>query len=181
LRSSSDNLVEPSSPVSRPSDSCTTRLIPVISCSISATLVSNLESEGLETGEEGSTRLSELDLKTVSLPTRHPVSPLEDGERRRGSNILSSVGNVGRSFSSGLVSAPRRVGSFAGGLYRPKDKEGGEEEKVLLSLTPHHHRRSCHSATLFPPLHPPCLSACTVQRQGGWRGGKSVAEWQDRR
>jgi hypothetical protein len=91
------------------------------------------ESEGLETGEEGSTRLSELDLKTVSLPTRHPVSPLEDGERRRGSNILSSVGNVGRSFSSGLVSAPRRVGSFAGGLYRPKDKEGGEEEKVLLN------------------------------------------------
>lgn len=32
-------------------------------------------------------------------------------------------------------------------------------------LTPHHHRRSCHSATLFPPLHPPCLSACTVRPQ----------------
>ena len=77
------------------------------------------ESEGMDTGEEGSTKWADVDLKTVSLPRRFPTSPVEGEERPKASRILS---NVGRSFSSNIIGAPRRVGSFAGSLYRPKDR-----------------------------------------------------------
>jgi hypothetical protein len=77
------------------------------------------ESEGMDTGEEGSAKWADIDLKTVSLPSRFPTSPMESEDRPKASRILS---NVGRSFSSNIIGAPRRVGSFAGNLYRPKDK-----------------------------------------------------------
>jgi len=87
------------------------------------------ENEGLDIGEDELTKWSDIELRTVSLPTRHPISPVEIDEKRRGSQILAIVG---RSFSSGIVGAPRRVGSFAGGLYR-KDKKDirdtGDAEK----------------------------------------------------
>ncbi|WVQ95587.1 hypothetical protein IAU59_002684 [Kwoniella sp. CBS 9459] len=38
--------------------------------------------------------------------------------RRRTSNMLSSVGSVGRSFSSSVIGAPRKVSGLATGLYR---------------------------------------------------------------
>ncbi|WVF68027.1 hypothetical protein IAT40_002789 [Kwoniella sp. CBS 6097] len=38
--------------------------------------------------------------------------------RRRTSNMLSSVGSVGRSFSSSVIGAPRKVSGLASGLYR---------------------------------------------------------------
>jgi hypothetical protein len=78
------------------------------------------ESEGLDTGEEGSTKWADIDLKTVSLPSRFPTTAVDGEEPRKASHILS---NVGRSFSSNIIGAPRRVGSFAGSLYRPKDKK----------------------------------------------------------
>ena len=78
------------------------------------------ENQGLDIGEEGLTKWSDIELRTVTLPSRHPTGPVEVDERRRGSQILASVG---RSFSSGIVGAPRRVGSFAGGLYRKDKKE----------------------------------------------------------
>lgn len=85
------------------------------------------ESEGLEIDE--TTKWADLELRTVAVPTRHPASPV-DGDRK-GSRILSNVGSVGRSFSSSVIGAPRRMGSFAGGLYKPKDKE--EEERSPLN------------------------------------------------
>lgn len=52
-------------------------------------------------------------------------------------SIFSSVGQVGRSFSSGVVGAasgvagaPRRVSDLAGGLYRPKPRATPEEQPL---------------------------------------------------
>ena len=70
-----------------------------------------------------------IEYRTITPPSRRsfPSSPssfleqrspaLGFDPRRRTSNIMSSVGNVGRSFSASLVGAPKRMGSFAGGLY----------------------------------------------------------------
>jgi hypothetical protein len=56
--------------------------------------------------------------------------------------MFGGESNVGRSFSASVISAPRKVGGFAGGLYRPKkksqnqgqakDKEKGAEEQSLI-------------------------------------------------
>lgn len=97
-------------------------------------------------------------LKTISLQPRHPsplptplVSPLDDltthfsftpdgsstpdgvERKRRTASMLSSVGNVGRSFSAGVMGAPRRVSGLASGLYRApgKDRDEGLKEELL--------------------------------------------------
>lgn len=81
------------------------------------------ESEGLETDE--TTKWADLELRTVTVPSRLPATSVEGS--RKGSRILSNVGNVGKSFSSSVIGAPKRMGSFAGGLYKSKDKtEEGE-------------------------------------------------------
>ncbi|KAK8850404.1 hypothetical protein IAR55_004322 [Kwoniella newhampshirensis] len=59
-----------------------------------------------------------------------------DGKKRIGSttNMLSSVGNVGRSFSASVIGAPRRVTGLATGLYKgPEAKHSSEEEKKGLA------------------------------------------------
>ena len=95
------------------------------------------ELEGMEIeGDETVTQKSpwtNLDLKTVS-PTPQRSFPslswplggerLDVDPRRRTSSIFSSVGDVSRSFSASVIGAPRRVGSFAGGLYRGKSQDG---------------------------------------------------------
>jgi len=71
-----------------------------------------------------------LDLKTVTLTPTTPVP--EDGRRRLGQGMFGGVSSVGRSFSASVISAPRKVGGFAGGLYKPRNKvKLGEEEKLI--------------------------------------------------
>ncbi|WVQ85886.1 hypothetical protein IAT38_008054 [Cryptococcus sp. DSM 104549] len=95
-------------------------------------------------------------LKTVSVHARQPSpipsplispalddlhsphGPLGNGNgdaepRRRTTSMFSSVGNVGRSFSAGVMGAPRRVSGLASGMYRAptptgaKGKENGNK------------------------------------------------------
>ncbi|WVR08464.1 hypothetical protein IAU60_005519 [Kwoniella sp. DSM 27419] len=98
-----------------------------------------------------------LALKTVSAPIRASApwysptssplgSPLSEGlpssssvngipssgldPRRRTSNMLSTVGSVGRSFSNSVIGAPRRVSGLASGLYKgPNGLIRRDEEK----------------------------------------------------
>jgi hypothetical protein len=47
--------------------------------------------------------------------------------------MFGGVSSVGRSLSASVISAPRKVGGFAGGLYKPKTKvSAGEGEKEGL-------------------------------------------------
>ncbi|WWD20586.1 hypothetical protein CI109_105062 [Kwoniella shandongensis] len=48
------------------------------------------------------------------------------------SHMLSSVGNVGRSFSASVIGAPRRVTGMATGLYRGPGATKDEEKKGLV-------------------------------------------------
>jgi len=52
--------------------------------------------------------------------------------------MFGGVSSVGRSLSASVISAPRKVGGFAGGLYKPKKKDvqspgkgEGEEEGMM--------------------------------------------------
>ena len=65
-----------------------------------------------------------LDLKTVTLAPTTPVP--EEGRRRLGQGVCGGVSSVGRSFSASVISAPRKVGGFAGGLYKPRNKKSEE-------------------------------------------------------
>ena len=65
-----------------------------------------------------------LDLKTVTLVPTTPVP--EEGRRRLGQGVFGGVSSVGRSFSASVISAPRKVGGFAGGLYKPRNKKSEE-------------------------------------------------------
>jgi len=65
-----------------------------------------------------------LDLKTVTLAPTTPVP--EEGRRRLGQGVFGGVSSVGRSFSASVISAPRKVGGFAGGLYKPRNKKSEE-------------------------------------------------------
>jgi hypothetical protein len=65
-----------------------------------------------------------LDLKTVTLAPTTPIP--EEGRRRLGQGVFGGVSSVGRSFSASVISAPRKVGGFAGGLYKPKNKKSEE-------------------------------------------------------
>lgn len=65
-----------------------------------------------------------LDLKTVTLAPTTPVP--EGGRRRLGQGVFGGVSSVGRSFSASVISAPRKVGGFAGGLYKPRNKKSEE-------------------------------------------------------
>jgi len=73
-----------------------------------------------------------LDLRTV---TPAPTTPIPEEGRRRlglGQGMFGGVSSVGRSFSASVISAPRKVGGFAGGLYKPRSKaRAGEDEKLL--------------------------------------------------
>jgi hypothetical protein len=79
-----------------------------------------------------------LPLRTITTaPT--PTAPVEEGAgggRRRlglGGGMFGGVSSVGRSLSASVISAPRKVGGFAGGLYKPKTKvSAGEGEKEGL-------------------------------------------------
>ena len=65
-----------------------------------------------------------LDLKTVTLAPTTPIA--EEGRRRLGQGVFGGVSSVGRSFSASVISAPRKVGGFAGGLYKPRNKKSEE-------------------------------------------------------
>jgi hypothetical protein len=65
-----------------------------------------------------------LDLKTVTLAPTTPIP--EEGRRRLGQGVFGGVSSVGRSFSASVISAPRKVGGFAGGLYKPRNKKSEE-------------------------------------------------------
>jgi len=67
---------------------------------------------------------STLDLKTITLAPTTPVP--EEGRRRLGQGVFGGVSSVGRSFSASVISAPRKVGGFAGGLYKPRNKKSEE-------------------------------------------------------
>lgn len=79
-----------------------------------------------------------LALKTVT-PTLRPTVPLllpvsesdDDEEPRRVRGAGSLLSSVGRSFSSGVVGAPRRVSGLAGGLYRPRKEDDKEKEPLV--------------------------------------------------
>lgn len=82
-----------------------------------------------------------LSLKSVDVtPPVTPSPSIEEGRRKLGSGMFGGVSNVGRSFSASVISAPRKVGGFAGGLYRPRrkgqgqgrDEKGKEEEQRLV-------------------------------------------------
>ena len=52
--------------------------------------------------------------------------------------MFGGVSSVGRSLSASVISAPRKVGGFAGGLYKPKKRDvstnnpsRGEEEGLM--------------------------------------------------
>jgi hypothetical protein len=80
-----------------------------------------------------------LSLRTIAPP---PIStPLDEqeGSGRKRLGMFGGVGSVGRSLSASVISAPRKVGGFAGGLYKPKKKSDGhdsrkeqEEEGLML-------------------------------------------------
>ncbi|OWZ55346.1 hypothetical protein C361_00768 [Cryptococcus neoformans Tu259-1] len=120
------------------------------------------EDEGNKKGKGGKDKEDNIwrgvHLKTISLQPRHPsplptplVSPLDDlttqfsftpngsstpdgvEPRRRTASMLSSVGHVGRSFSAGVMGAPRRVSGLASGLYRApgKDRDDKLKEELL--------------------------------------------------
>jgi hypothetical protein len=120
------------------------------------------ELEGMEIAKEDElsrrSPWAELDLKTVSAtrsmfsssplpspfppnsPLNHEKNPMDGlGKRRAVSGLLNGVGSVGRSFSSSVIGAPRRVGTFAGGMVRgaskssAPEKNGHESEKMLGS------------------------------------------------
>ena len=87
------------------------------------------EMEGMDTGDEAApTKWSEVELRTIAVPARSLLGLPEREAQRRGTNLLSGVGNVGRSFSATVLTAPRRVGSFAGGLYRGPQRTPVEDE-----------------------------------------------------
>jgi len=104
------------------------------------------EVEGMEMGEvEDSDELGEkkgkrsiwydLALRTVTIAPPTPILGNSSGDsRRRTTSLLSSVGNVGRSFSSTVVGTPRRaVSGFTGGLYKgKKGKINGKAEEQRL-------------------------------------------------
>ncbi|WRT70544.1 uncharacterized protein IL334_007542 [Kwoniella shivajii] len=81
------------------------------------------------------TRSSILNLSPVNSPLNSPsIDGLPSSASihgngngfdpiRKTSNMFSSVGNVGRSFSSSVIGAPRRVSGLATGLYRPGNKK----------------------------------------------------------
>lgn len=122
--------------------------------------IHELEGMEIEKEDELSRRSpwAELDLKTVSAtrsmfsssplpspfphnsPLNHENNPMDGlGKRRAVSGLLNGVGSVGRSFSSSVIGAPRRVGTFAGGMVRgaskssAPEKNGHESEKMLGS------------------------------------------------
>ncbi|OCF43652.1 hypothetical protein I317_02544 [Kwoniella heveanensis CBS 569] len=72
----------------------------------------------------GSPLLDALANSPASLASPMSASSIGGGfganfdPRRRTSNMLSSVGSVGRSFSSSVIGAPRKVSGLASGLYR---------------------------------------------------------------
>lgn len=82
-----------------------------------------------------------LDLRSIEV-TPPVTPPIEEGRRKLGSGMFGGVSNVGRSFSASVISAPRKVGGFAGGLYRPrkktqssdKDERGGKDKEEEQSL-----------------------------------------------
>jgi hypothetical protein len=84
---------------------------------------------------EGNWADLELLSVTVRIPTVELESPLSpNGGERRGP--MGVMGSMGRSFSSSIVGAPRKVSGFAGGLYRQKEGKEGygmkAEEKRLV-------------------------------------------------
>lgn len=86
---------------------------------------------------------SSLELLSISNPTPRPTPPStpsissfgpgpghgagqggnEDGRKRLGSGMFTGVSSAGRSFSASVISAPKKMGGFAGGLYRPRRKD----------------------------------------------------------
>lgn len=92
-----------------------------------------------EDAEESRSIWTQVKYRTVTPTTPRPFpsfpsfpsSPSfqnhdSDGDpRKRTSSLFSSVGNVGRSFSASIVGAPRRMGSFAGGLHRANAAPNG--------------------------------------------------------
>ena len=86
---------------------------------------------------------SSLELLSISNPTPRPTPPstpslsstsngagngigVEDGRKRLGSGMFNGVSSAGRSFSASVISAPKKMGGFAGGLYRPKRKDNSQ-------------------------------------------------------
>jgi hypothetical protein len=71
---------------------------------------------------------SKLDLRTVnssSIDLSPQPSYTESGSEQQGPgprkpSLFGGVSSVGRSFSASVIGAPRKVGGFAGGLYRPR-------------------------------------------------------------
>jgi hypothetical protein len=79
----------------------------------------------------------DLELLSISVKTPAPEidSPLSPNGERRGP--MGVMGSMGRSFSSSIVGAPRKVSGFAGGLYRHKEGKEvngarAEEKKGLV-------------------------------------------------
>lgn len=81
------------------------------------------------------------DLRTVTL-TPDSIPHANGLGAGAGTRVKLGTGmmSVGRSFSASVISAPRKVGGFAGGLYRPKrkpepavkEKEREEEKERML-------------------------------------------------
>jgi hypothetical protein len=89
---------------------------------------------------------SKLDLRTVnssSIDLSPQPSYTESGSEQQGPgprkpSLFGGVSSVGRSFSASVIGAPRKVGGFAGGLYRPRGKKataGGEEEGLIKTTS----------------------------------------------
>jgi hypothetical protein len=82
---------------------------------------------------------SDVPLITVSPIHVRSASPLNSPKLDSPSSSpraspIAVMGNMGRSFSSSIVGAPRKVSGFAGGLYRPRKKEGqvvSEREELV--------------------------------------------------
>lgn len=87
-------------------------------------------------------------VKLVSLPKGDVVGKLEghrDGESIEGlvfidllngarrPNVFRTVGEVGRTFSGGIISTPKRVTGFATSIYRKTDKAKMDETKNLIN------------------------------------------------
>lgn len=88
----------------------------------------------IEDDSEGEKPWADVEFKTIAKPVTAKRPSLSVMEGKRSARLLSGVGNVGRSFSASVIGAPRRVGSFAGGLYKGPGKEKGEKEKEKEGL-----------------------------------------------
>jgi hypothetical protein len=98
------------------------------------------QDEGQEKKKNPRTIWHGIKLRTITITPPSPIfgQTVNTDSRRRTTSLLSSVGSVGRSFSSTVVGTPRRaVSGFTGGLYKGKKgkangKAEAEEETLMM-------------------------------------------------